>query len=122
MMSNTTTTSTSIESQFDSELNVISHLRSHQMEKNLSNLNDSVLDLPEEFLAPVINQPLEVIRDRIVGKDYLLCDYNRNGDSHRSPWTNTYTPPSNGMLLKQIFFLESNFSMESLIVFTELIF
>jgi capping protein beta len=23
----------------------------------------------------------------------LICDYNRDGDSHRSPWTNTYDPP-----------------------------
>jgi len=28
-----------------------------------------------------------------VGKDYLLCDYNRDGDSYRSPWTNAYDPP-----------------------------
>jgi len=28
-----------------------------------------------------------------VGKDYLLCDYNRDGDSYRSPWSNSYDPP-----------------------------
>ncbi|CAF4565492.1 unnamed protein product [Rotaria sp. Silwood2] len=67
-------------------------------EKNLSNLNDLVLDLTEEFLTTIVNQPLKVIRDQIVEKDYLLCDYNRNGDSYRSPWTNNYTPPSNGNL------------------------
>ena len=26
-------------------------------------------------------------------QDYLLCDYNRDGDSYRSPWSNTYEPP-----------------------------
>jgi len=26
-------------------------------------------------------------------KDYLLCDYNRDGDSYRSPWSNKYDPP-----------------------------
>ena len=26
-------------------------------------------------------------------RDFLLCDYNRDGDSYRSPWTNTYFPP-----------------------------
>ena len=26
-------------------------------------------------------------------KDYLLCDYNRDGDSYRSPWSNEYDPP-----------------------------
>ncbi|CAF1395091.1 unnamed protein product [Rotaria sordida] len=68
------------------------------MEQILSNLNDLVLDSTEEFLATVVNQPLKVIHDQTVGKDYLLCDRNRNGDSYRSPWTNTYTPPSNGNL------------------------
>ena len=27
------------------------------------------------------------------GKKYLLSDYNRDGDSHRSPWNNKYDPP-----------------------------
>ena len=27
------------------------------------------------------------------GRAYLLCDYNRDSDSHRSPWSNKYDPP-----------------------------
>ena len=27
------------------------------------------------------------------GRKYLLCDYNRDGDSYRSPWSNKYYPP-----------------------------
>lgn len=27
------------------------------------------------------------------GRDYLLCDYNRDGDSYRSPWSNLFDPP-----------------------------
>lgn len=27
------------------------------------------------------------------GRKYLLCDYNRDGDSYRSPWSNKYFPP-----------------------------
>lgn len=27
------------------------------------------------------------------GRDYLLCDYNRDGDSWRSPWSNEFEPP-----------------------------
>merc|ERR1719431_2305231 len=34
-----------------------------------------------------------IARDKQVGKDYLLCDYNRDGDSYRSPWSNQYEPP-----------------------------
>ena len=26
------------------------------------------------------------------GRKYLLCDYNRDGDSYRSPWSNKYDP------------------------------
>ncbi len=26
----------------------------------------------------------------------MLCDYNRDGDSYRSPWSNKYNPPSDG--------------------------
>jgi capping protein (actin filament) muscle Z-line, beta len=26
------------------------------------------------------------------GRRYLLCDYNRDGDSYRSPWSNKYKP------------------------------
>merc|ERR1711971_236864 len=39
------------------------------------------------------DQPLKIARDKQVGKDYLLCDYNRDGDSYRSPWSNAYDPP-----------------------------
>ena len=35
------------------------------------------------MLKPIVGQ----------GKDYLLCDYNRDGDSYRSPWSNEYDPP-----------------------------
>ena len=35
---------------------------------------------------------LQVAADKS-GNKYLLCDYNRDGDSYRSPWTNIYSPP-----------------------------
>ena len=102
MINSTTNTSISID---DSTLDLISHLQLQQVEKNLSNINDISFDLTEELLSDVVYQPLKVIRDRIAGRDYLLCDYNRNEDSYRSPWTNTYTPPSNGMFLKESSFV-----------------
>lgn len=27
------------------------------------------------------------------GIDYLSCEYNKDGDSYRSPWSNKYYPP-----------------------------
>ena len=91
----TGTSNASIESQLDCALDLMRRLPPQQVEKNLSDLIDLVPDLTEELLAAV-DQPLKVVRDRTAGKDYLLCDYNRDGDSYRSPWTNTYSPPFDG--------------------------
>jgi capping protein (actin filament) muscle Z-line, beta len=48
----------------------------------------------------------EVGTDTREGKDFLKCEYNRDGDSYRSPWSNQYFPeaseeavyPSNDLL------------------------
>lgn len=53
-----------------------------QIEKNLSDLIDLVPELTEDLLSSV-DQPLKIARDAREGKDYLLCDYNRDGDSYR---------------------------------------
>ena len=66
----------------DSALDLMRRLPPQQVEKNLSDLIDLVPDLCEELLASV-DQPLRVLRDKQTGKDYLLCDYNRDGDSYR---------------------------------------
>ena len=48
-------------------------------------------DLTEDLLSS-IDQPLEVRSCKKTGRDYLLCDYNRDGDSWRSPWSNEFDP------------------------------
>jgi len=78
--------------QLDCALDLMRRLPPQQIEKNLSDLIDLVPDLCEDLLSS-IDQPLKVATDKKVGKDYLLCDYNRDGDSYRSPWTNSYDPP-----------------------------
>lgn len=78
--------------QLDCALDLMRRLPPQQIEKNLSDLIDLVPDLCQDLLSS-IDQPLKVASDRKVGKDYLLCDYNRDGDSYRSPWTNSYDPP-----------------------------
>ena len=54
------------------------------------------IDLPCEIFdistLKSVTESLDRRRNQ-VGKDYLLCDYNRDGDSYRSPWTNSYDPP-----------------------------
>ncbi|MEJ1286438.1 hypothetical protein NN561_017446 [Cricetulus griseus] len=46
-----------------------------------------------EDLLSSVDQPLKIARDKVVGKDYLLCHYNRDGDSYRLLWSNKYGPP-----------------------------
>jgi len=77
--------------QLDCALDLMRRLPPQQIEKNLSDLIDLVPGLCEDLLSSV-DQPLKIARDKVVGKDYLLCDYNRDGDSYRSPWSNTYDP------------------------------
>ncbi|KAG2459124.1 CAPZB protein, partial [Polypterus senegalus] len=78
--------------QLDCALDLMRRLPPQQIEKNLSDLIDLVPSLCEDLLSSV-DQPLKIARDKTVGKDYLLCDYNRDGDSYRSPWSNKYEPP-----------------------------
>ncbi|KAJ1969476.1 F-actin-capping protein subunit beta [Dispira parvispora] len=62
-----------------------------QAEENLANLLDIAPHLTEELLSS-IDQPLKVQTCAQSGKEYLVCDYNRDGDSYRSPWSNQYDP------------------------------
>uniref|UniRef100_A0A0V0GB59 F-actin-capping protein subunit beta n=1 Tax=Triatoma dimidiata TaxID=72491 RepID=A0A0V0GB59_TRIDM len=77
--------------QMDCALDLMRRLPPQEIEKNLSDLIDLVPSLCEDLLSSV-DQPLKIARDDEVGKDYLLCDYNRDGDSYRSPWSNIYYP------------------------------
>jgi capping protein beta len=78
--------------KLDYALDLMRRLPPQQIEKNLTDLIDLVPNLCEDLLS-AIDQPLKVARDKQVGKDYLLCDYNRDGDSYRSPWSNVFDPP-----------------------------
>lgn len=80
------------DTQLDSALDLMRRLPPQRIDQSLVDLVDLVPSLCEELLSS-IDQPLKVARDPIVGKEYLLCDYNRDGDSYRSPWSNKYDPP-----------------------------
>ncbi|KAH7437851.1 hypothetical protein KP509_05G092200 [Ceratopteris richardii] len=47
-------------------------------------LSSLLLLLPDHSseLLSLVDQPLEVLWDEGCGKQFLLCDYNRDGDSH----------------------------------------
>jgi capping protein beta len=77
--------------QLDCALDLMRRLPPAQIEDNLAGLIDLVPDLTEQLLSAV-DQPLKVAHDPVSKRDYLLCDYNRDGDSYRSPWSNQYFP------------------------------
>jgi len=43
-------------------------------------------------LMDKINQKLELSVDEDQNREFLQHEYNRDGDSYRSPWTNKYWP------------------------------
>ncbi|KAL1522700.1 hypothetical protein AB1Y20_017676 [Prymnesium parvum] len=72
-------------------LDLVRRMPPVRIEQTLEELVDLVPDLTDELLN-TIDQPLQAAKDA-QGNTYLNCDYNRDGDSYRSPWTNTYDPP-----------------------------
>ena len=80
------------QAKLDFALDLMRRLPPQSIESNLSSLVDLTPELSEDLLS-AIDQPLKVARDKRVGRDYLLCDYNRDGDSYRSPWSSVYEPP-----------------------------
>jgi len=76
----------------DCALDLMRRLPPSDIEDNLAGLIDLVPDLCEHLLS-AIDQPLKIAHDASSKRDYLLCDYNRDGDSYRSPWSNKYDPP-----------------------------
>ncbi|KAG9008016.1 F-actin-capping protein subunit beta [Tulasnella sp. 427] len=76
----------------DSMLDLMRRLPPTRIEENVFALTQLVPDAADEFLGSV-DQPLKTKMDKATGREYLTCDYNRDGDSHRSPWSNEYDPP-----------------------------
>ncbi|PHH65458.1 hypothetical protein CDD81_2238 [Ophiocordyceps australis] len=77
---------------FDSALDLLRRLNPKHTSQHLNAIISLAPDLTEDLLSSV-DQPLAIRRCKQTGRDYLLCDYNRDGDSHRSPWSNEFDPP-----------------------------
>eukprot|EP00937_MAST-01D_sp_MAST-1D-sp2_P003539 g3539.t1 len=78
--------------QVTSALNIMRRMPPKDIEDNLSGLLNLVPEHSDELLQRV-DQPLQVATCPETGRAYILCDYNRDGDSYRSPWSNKYDPP-----------------------------
>jgi capping protein beta len=68
--------------QLDCALDLMRRMPPSSIEDNLAGLIDLVPDLTEQLLS-MVDQPLKVAHDATAKRDYLLCDYNRDGDSYR---------------------------------------
>ncbi|KAJ3869125.1 MAG: F-actin capping protein [Lentinula lateritia] len=76
----------------DSMLDLMRRLPPTRTEENVASLIGICPDYADDLLGSV-DQPLQLKTDRATGKEYLACDYNRDGESYRSPWSNEYDPP-----------------------------
>lgn len=73
-------------------LSLMRRMPPNKVEQNLSGLLN-LLPADQDELLQRIDQPLEEATDSLSGRKFLQCDYNRDGDSYRSPWSNSYSPP-----------------------------
>jgi len=80
------------EEQLNASLNLMRRMPPSLVENSLAGLIELVPDLTEDLLNHV-DQPLKIQKDTKVGRDFISCDYNRDGDAYRSPWSNQYFPP-----------------------------
>ncbi|PVV00246.1 hypothetical protein BB560_005379 [Smittium megazygosporum] len=78
--------------KFDCALDLMCRLPPQNIEENIAKLLEIAPDLTDGILSS-IDQPLKIRFDDISGQNFLVCDYNRDGDSFRSPWSNAYFPP-----------------------------
>ncbi|CAO3574114.1 unnamed protein product [Mortierella alpina] len=80
------------EQQLDCALDLMRRLPPQHSEDNLASLVTLLPDLTEDLLNS-IDQPLKVQTCAKSGKEFLLCEYNRDSNSYRSPWSNEFSPP-----------------------------
>ncbi|ANZ74191.1 BA75_00583T0 [Komagataella pastoris] len=76
---------------YEAALDLLRRLDAKNISKHLTNICKLNPDLAEDLLSSV-DVPLTTKQCAESGKQYLACDYNRDGDSYRSPWSNKYYP------------------------------
>lgn len=71
---------------------LLRRLNPKDVKQNVDHLISLNEDLTEDLLESV-DIPLAVKKCSKTKRDFLCCDYNRDGDSWRSPWSNEFEPP-----------------------------
>ena len=69
-------------SAVDAALELMRRMPPEAVVDNLSALLAAAPELTEELLSRV-DQPLQVAVDDVSGREFLLCDYNRDADAYR---------------------------------------
>jgi len=64
----------------------------NKIETRLFDAISLVPDL-EETLLSTVDTPLKIKTDEITNHQFVACEFNRDYDSHRSPFSNQYFPP-----------------------------
>ena len=75
-----------------SRRDLLRRLPPSQTQQNLNGIISLRPELEEDLLSSV-DVALTAKRCAKSGRDYLCCDYNRDGNSYRSPWSNEFEPP-----------------------------
>ena len=73
-------------------LDLFRRLPPSRLAENLRLLCEARPDLSDDVLGAV-DAPLRVLNDAKSAREYLACEFNRDGDSYRSPWSGEYDPP-----------------------------
>jgi len=66
----------------DSMLDLMRRLPPTQLEENVAALVGICPEYADDLLGSV-DQPLQLRTDHSTGREYLACDYNRDGESYR---------------------------------------
>lgn len=87
--------------KFDASLDLLRRLDPKAVSANLNSIcsllqldgSEDGVELAQDLLAAV-DTPLKIGRCTETNKQFLCCDYNRDGDLYRSPFLNKYLPPT----------------------------
>ncbi|KZO90671.1 putative F-actin capping protein beta subunit [Calocera viscosa TUFC12733] len=81
-----------VETPIDALLDLMRRLPPQHVQQNLDKLVQLAPEDAEELVSSV-DVPLRIVKCKETGKPYLCCDYNKDGNSYRSPHSNEYDPP-----------------------------
>lgn len=82
----------SVEEKFDAACELLCRLDPTKVKAQIQNIIALEPEIAGDLLS-TIDVPLTVKKDpEANNKEFLCCDYNRDIDSHRSPWSNKYFP------------------------------